>query len=298
MLSLALGLILVAAGLHAGWNVLLKAAGDPLRTSARATGATALLAAPLGALAWLLSGRPALPAQEWPLIALSALLELAYFNFLSSAYRQGELSVVYPLARGTAPLLAVLAGLFVLHEHLSTIELAGVGCLLVGIWAVRRPVAAGPATVPALLTGLCIASYSAINRVGVGLAPPWLYAWAVWTCNGALLTIWVWLGGWPRLRHLGRPAAVQHADSRAAITAGEALPWPRATVLGLMMGTAYLLTMVALSLAPLTVVAPLRESAIVVVTGWGIWRLKERDGAWLRLSGAAGIVLGAVLLAI
>jgi drug/metabolite transporter (DMT)-like permease len=60
----------------------------------------------------------------------------------------------------------------------------------------------------------------------------------------------------------------------------------------------YFMVLLALRLAPLTIVAPLRESAIVLVTGWGIWRLKEREGAWLKLGGAAGIVAGVVLVAI
>src|SRR5439155_14081913 len=111
--------------------------------------------------------RPGLPPQAWLLAGLSGMAELAYFIFLSAAYRCGDLSAVYPLARGTAPLLAVLAGLAILGERLSALELAGVACLLAGIWAARKPGAAGPAVRSALLTGVCIATYSAIDRVGV-----------------------------------------------------------------------------------------------------------------------------------
>ena len=206
MIPLALALSLAAAGLHATWNVLLKTAGDPLRTAARAVGAAVLVTFPVAALAWLLSGRPGLPPQAWLLAGLSGFAELAYLNFLSAAYRCGDLSVVYPLARGTAPLLAVPAGLAILRERLSPLQLVGVACLLAGIWAARRPVAAGPAVRPALLTGVCIATYSAIDRVGVRLAPPWLYGWVLWIDLAVLLAAWLWLGRRQAIpRHAGRP---------------------------------------------------------------------------------------------
>src|SRR5947209_4391451 len=115
MNPLALVLVLAAAVLHATWNILLKTSGDPLRVAGRAMTASAVLTAPLALAAWLLLGRPGFGA--WPLAALSAVLETAYLIFLSAAYRRGDLSLVYPLARGTAPLLAVLAGLLILHER-------------------------------------------------------------------------------------------------------------------------------------------------------------------------------------
>jgi uncharacterized membrane protein len=304
VIPLALALSLAAAGLHATWNVLLKTTGDPLRTAAQAVGAAVVVTSPVAAVAWLLSGRPGLPPQAWLLVGLSGFAELAYLNFLSVAYRCGDLSVVYPLARGTAPLLAVPFGLVILRERLSALELGGVACLLVGIWAARRPVAAGPAVRPALLTGVCIAAYSAIDRVGVRLAPPWLYGWVLWIDLAILLAAWLWLGrrqaavrvaGWP----LGAPA-VSSAPAAAQVAPGMdgAPDWARALVIGLLMMLSYFMVLVALRLAPLTLVAPLRESAIVLVTGWGIWRLKERQGLWLRLGGATSIVLGMILLAL
>ena len=206
VISLALALSLAAAGLHATWNVLLKTTGDPLRTATRAMGAAVVVTSPVATLAWLLSGRPGLPPQAWLLAGLSGFAELAYLNFLSAAYRCGDLSVVYPLARGTAPLLAVPAGLVLLRERLSPLELGGVACLLVGIWAARRPVAAGPAVRPALLTGVCIATYSTIDRVGVRLAPPWLYGWVLWIDMAVLLAAWLWLGRrQAAVRVAGRP---------------------------------------------------------------------------------------------
>lgn len=278
--SLALVLILGAAALHAGWNVLLKTSGDPLGVSARAMAAGALVMTPPAALVWLLAGRP--DTGGWApvgLAALSAVAELAYFVALSTAYRRGELSVVYPLARGTAPLLAVIAGLLVLRERVGPLEIVGIACLLAGIWSVRRP-AARAATVPALLTGVAIATYSTIDAAGVQLASPWLYGWMIWVGTALLLTLWVRL---PRSR-AGPPAG------------GEPMSRARAVGLGLMMSVSYLLVLLALRLAPLVVVAPLRESAIVLVAIWGVWRLDERAGMALRLAGAGAILVGAALL--
>jgi drug/metabolite transporter (DMT)-like permease len=285
MISLALALALGATCLHGIWNVLLKTSGDPLRLTTRATGSAMIIMSPIAVVAWLLVGRPGFPPEAWLLAALSGMLELAYFVCLSTAYRHGELSLVYPLARGTAPLLAVPIGLVLLRERLSPIELAGVGLLLVGIWVVRRPVPAGPALLPALATGIFIAAYSAVDREGVQLAAPWLYAWVLGVITALLLVGWLRFVQ-PRLQ-----------DS-ASVSSPDTTVWSRAVVVGVLMVIAYLMVLFALRLAPLAIVAPVREAAIVLVTGWGIWRLGERQGAWLRLGGAAGILLGIGLVAL
>lgn len=278
MSPLALALVLGAAVLHATWNVLLKTSENPLHAAARAvTSSAALLTIPVAVL-WLAGGRPGLPPTGWLLSLVSGVLELAYFIFLSIAYTRGELSMVYPLARGTAPLLAVAIGLTVLGERVSGVALAGVACLLAGVWAVRRPASAGAATVPALLTAVCIAAYSAVDRVGVRLGPVWLYAWALWVWVAILLAAWVLV----RERNVTWRAA----------------DWRRGLAIGIPMTAAYLMVLGAFRLAPLTLVAPARESAIVLVTGWGVWRLRERTGAWLRLVGALMIVAGVALVAV
>jgi len=278
MTPLLFGLIGLAAVLHATWNALLKGSADPLRLAARALGVTTLVGVPPAVVIWVAAGRPGLPLEAWELAALSAVVELVYFNFLSAAYRRGELSAVYPIARGTAPVVAVAIGLAVLHEGLRGWELVGVACLVAGIWAVSRPANVGRALLPALATGVMIAVYSAIDRVGVRLGPPLLYGWVLWVFAAILLNAWVFgrgfRGGW------------------------EAPKWSQALAVGVPMTAAYLLVLLALNVAPLSVVSPVRESAIVLVTGWGIWRLRERRGWSLRLAGAAAIVLGIALLAL
>lgn len=281
MIPLAILLSLVAAGLHGTWNVLVKVSGDPMSTLARGTVAAALLMTPPAFVAWLIAGRPGLTPEAAGLAALSASLELIYVVLLSSAYRRGEVSVVYPIARGSAPLLAVLVGLGFLGERLSTPQLVGVALLLAGILAVTLPQTSGRATLPALLTGATIAAYSVVDRIGVRLGAPWLYGWLL----VVLLAAGLALAQWARTRLAGRQ------------TVPAPRPWGQATVVGVFMWGAYLLVLLALSIAPLAVVAPVRESAIVAVAVWGVWKLRERQGAALKLSGAAATLLGVALLA-
>jgi uncharacterized membrane protein len=269
-------LILAAAGLHAGWNVLLKTSGDPLPTSTRSVASSALVVTPICLVAWYLTGHPALPAPGWAVLAVSACAEGLYFVFLSRAYLAGDLSVVYPVARGTGPLIAVSAGLLLLREHLTAIELVGVFALLAGIWAVRRP-RMNAAVVPALITGVFIGVYTTLDRIGINLGAPWLYAGLLWGLMAVFLVLWT----------RGRPLGRSHDEN-----------WWTSVLIGVMMALAYGLALVALTLAPVAIVAPLRESAIVLVTAWGVWRLKEREGVALRIAGAVAIVVGIVLLAL
>jgi drug/metabolite transporter (DMT)-like permease len=294
MPPIVLGLLAVAAVLHALWNVLLKGSEDPLATASRAMGWGLLVATPLAAGTWWLSGQPAIPAQVWALAGASAVAELLYFIFLSAAYRRGDLSTVYPIARGTAPLIAVAIGLVVLGERLQPVGYGGIALLIGGIWLVRRPTGSGSAVGFALLTGVAIATYSAIDRVGVQAVSPWLYGWAVWTFTFVLLQVWV---RGPSLfgRRESRPVPTRAAAAGSASGLSEPT---RAAVIGVALIGAWFLVLSALSLAPLAVVVPLRESAVVLVTGWGVLRMGEREGARLRLAGALGIVVGVILVAV
>jgi drug/metabolite transporter (DMT)-like permease len=291
VISAAIVLALVAAALHGTWNVLLKVSGNPIVTLQRATGAAALLLTPLVAVAWVVSGRPSLPPASAGLCVLSAMLELVYSWLLATAYRRGELSVVYPIARGSAPLLAVIGGLVVLGERLAPAQLAGVALLLLGILAVTLPQTSARATLPALLTGIAIAAYSAVDRVGVRLTTPWLYGWLLVTLLALGLLVSVWIA----TRFAARPGGSQ---SPASPTGPPPATWRGALVIGAFMWGAYLLVLWALSLAPLSVVAPVRETAVVAVAVWGMWRLRERRAWGLKLSGAVATLAGVALLAL
>jgi drug/metabolite transporter (DMT)-like permease len=292
MVAVAIGLALAAAVLHGTWNVLVKVSGDPMRTFRRATIVAALATTPITLVAWLIAGRPGLTPAAAGLAAVSAALELIYLWLLSTAYRRGELSVVYPIARGSAPLLAVVAGIGVLGERLAPGQLAGVVLLLLGILAVTLPQTSGRATVPALLTGVSIAAYSAVDRVGVRLSTPWLYGWLLIALLAGGLVISVWVGARLAGRRDSSPEMVDKSHEPQPAT------WRQAAVIGVFMWGGYLLVLAALSLAPLSVVAPVRETAVVAVAVWGVWKLRERKGAPLKLLGAGATLVGVALLAL
>jgi len=357
---LVIGVVLFAALMNVTWHVVVKTSGDPLLMTARATGGSILLLTPFVAVAWALAGRPGLTPEGWALALVSGVVELAYFVTLSAAYRRGDLSTVYPIARGTAALGAVLAGIVLLGERPGTLALCGVVLLLAGGWFVRRPAlrAGSSAAAWALLTGLTITTYSAVDAVGSRQGPPWLYGWAMFLVGAALLALWVlvdartgftarlarraltaggvvarlasgsggsgggsvsggapsgggsgphgpggsgWAsgrGGSAQVATVGDPAeAGLPVTSPAA--AGEApAPWGRALVAGTLITLAYFLVLWAYSVAPLAIVSPLRESAVVLATAWGILGLGEREGASQRIGGAILIALGGVLVAV
>jgi multidrug transporter EmrE-like cation transporter len=286
MIPLAIGLALAAAVLHGTWNVLVKVSGDPMGTLRRATVYAALATTPIVLVTWLIAGRPGLTPSAAGLAGVSAALELIYVWLLSAAYKRGELSVVYPIARGSAPLLAVVAGLGVLGERLAPAQLAGVVLLLLGILAVTLPQTSGRATVPALLTGVSIAAYSAVDRVGVRLSTPWLYGWLLIVLLAGGLVISRWAG-------------TKLASRRGEGATAEPQPVTRrqAALVGVFMWGGYLLVLAALNIAPLSVVAPVRETAIVAVAVWGVWKMHERKGAPLKLLGAGATLIGVALLA-
>lgn len=284
MIAAAVALALLAAVIHGTWNVLVKVSGDPIAIFQRATVAGWLvITVPVGG-AWLALGRPGFAVAPAALCLLSASLETVYLWLLGTAYRRGDLSVVYPIARGTAPVLAVMAGLVLIGERLSPLQMAGVGLLLIGIAGVARAQAHGRATLPALLTGVAIATYSAVDRVAVRLVDPWLYGWLLVTLVAAELSASVWLAG--RLKPEWK--------------VGDASPtgFPRAALIGLFMWGGYFVVLWALTFAPLALVAPVREVSIIGVAVWGVWRLHEFRGAAMKLSGAAAALAGMVLLAV
>ena len=276
------GLALLAAVIHGTWNVLVKSEGDPLSTFRRATLMAGLVASVLLLPEIVLFGRPAVTFAAVGLCVISSVLETVYLVLLSMAYRRGELSAVYPIARGSAPLIAVAVGLIVFRERLSVEQLAGVALLLVGIAAVAFSQAGGRATVPALVTGVAIASYTLVDRLGVRMTAPWFYAWLLFV-----------------LMAIELPVALAVSRRLMGLAPGDVVPtWSRAAVIGGSMFAGYFLVLWALSLAPVAVVAPVRETSIVAIAAWGVWRLRERRAAALKLSGAAVTLAGVALLAV
>lgn len=283
-----LALVALAAVLHATWNVMLKTSGDPLRMGNRAMIAGTLIGLPFAIGGWFAIGRPAIPPEAWALGIASGVVEVAYLVLLTGAYRRGDLSVVYPIARGTAPLLTVLSGLLLLGERLSPVAAAGLALLIAGLIVVQRPwrFLQGrrlEAAVPwAFACGVSIATYSTIDRVGVRLIEPWLFAAILFPVCAIGLALWV--------RFVDVTARTSPAPT-----------WTRASVAGFFAVDTYILILIAYSIAPLSIVSPLRESAIVLVSVWGSFRLAEaasrREGL-ASLAGAALIVMGGLILAV
>ncbi|HSK52640.1 MAG TPA: EamA family transporter [Clostridia bacterium] len=285
-----IALVAASAVLHVGWNVRIKTAGDPLVAATIGLVAGALVIVPLGFGWWLAGGARSLPADGLALGLLSGLFEAIYFVLLAAAYRRGDLSLVYPIARGTAPLLLVAVGVVLLGERLGELGWLGVGGLFVGFFALQRPWAAlrrgasVSGAVPfALATGVAIAAYTSVDRVGTRIIEPVPYAALLWLSGSVLLVLWV----------IAREGRAVLRPARAVVR--------HASVGGLMTLAAYLLILVALSVAPLTAVAPLRESSTVLAAAWGAVRLGEAVGrrdAARRIAASGLIVGGAILLAL
>jgi uncharacterized membrane protein len=310
--TLAIALVLVAAVLHAGWNVLLKTSQDTLWTAVRLQAIGTAILLPIGIAAYVANGMPAIPAEAIGLAVVSGVLEAVYFVCLSSAYQRGALSLVYPLARGSAPLLAVLVGILLLGERLAPLALVGVASLLAGILLVSRPWralrAAGAehrgAIGFALATGASIAAYSAVDRVGVRETEPWIYGSMLAVIATTFLAVTVIAG-----RRLGVLAPAPAPPPGPLLPDGEPALAPRRrstalardAVAGVLALGAYLLVLTAYSIAPLATVAPLRESGIVLAAAWGSIRLGEAAGgreAATRIAAAGLVVIGAITLAL
>ncbi len=287
MSSLALALVLTSALLHATWNLAAKRAGGATRgiTFVFAFSlATVVLYAPV---VWGRGG--GWPSEVgplgWVLVAGSAVLHIGYFVSLQRGYRVGDLSIVYPIARGTGPALATLGAVALLGERPSGPALLGTALVVGGAVALasgRVPLGGrrvGPGVRWGLTTALFIASYTlwdavAVGRVGVA---PLVFLWWSELVRATLLAPFA----------LRRPATVVQVARHH---------WRAVLTVAVMSPMAYLLVLTAFTLAPVSLVAPAREVSVLVGTLFGTTILGE--GSRLRRSLAAtGMALGVVLLA-
>ncbi|HEY7061008.1 MAG TPA: EamA family transporter [Chloroflexota bacterium] len=285
MSGLALGLVLLAACVHASWNLLAKQAHDKLAFLWASALVSAIVYAPLGL--WLLVTHP-LPAAGWAIVGGSSLLEAAYYWGLAQAYRHGDLSLVYPIARGTAPLLVPILAAVFLGERLSAVGAGGVVLVVGGVLTLHLPAlslrgvralagAAGQlGTRYALLTGVFIASYSTLDKRGVALVQPALYAYLLF-CGITVTLV-------PLLLGLRTKVGLEWRQSRRSIL-----------LVGLLGPCSYGLVLAALTLAPVSYVSPAREVSVVIAALLGAYVLHEPYGRQ-RLVGSALIAAGLALL--
>jgi drug/metabolite transporter (DMT)-like permease len=278
----ALLLVLGAAVCHTTWNLLLKRAPAPLHSQASALVWGVVVASPVLAVYSLgeVSG------AGWAAIVVSALFETGYVFALSSAYGAGDLSVVYPVARGSASLIVVPVAIAVLGERPSAAGLFGIALVLVGVLGGDASLLRRASLVPgrrraialALLTGSMTAGYSLANKVGVGLVPVPLYAYLVFALNVVLV--------FAVMRARGRHVGVL----RGGLTA-------RTAVMGLLMLVAYVAVLTAMSLAPVSYVVAAREVGVVVAALLGTLVLHEPHSR-RRVAAAVVIFAGLVMIAL
>ncbi len=288
----ALALVLFAAVVHACWNIVAKRAGGDWRF--------ALLSSLLGSIVWLPVGLwfgwselPRWQSTQWLLVAASALVHVLYFNSLLAGYRHADLTVVYPLARGSGPLLTALVAVVVLGEHLSAVAVAGVLAVCGGVFLI----AGGPSLWRAdsdaaqrarvlsgvrwgLATGALIATYSVLDGYAIKalLMGPVLFDYV---CN--LLRVPMQLPlVLPDLQGFKRLCCAQ---------------WRPALVVAVLGPMAYIAVLFALQIAPLSHVAPAREASMLFAALLG-GRLLGESSRGLRLLGAACIAGGVIALAL
>ena len=220
--------MLTGAVVHAAWNLLLAGAKDSEAAGAVALASGAVIFTPVALATWDIR------AAAWPYIVVSAVLELAYFVLLGRAYARAELSLVYPIARGSAPVLVLLASA-VLGTALATGQVIGILAVAAGIVAIRglRRGVHRADIVLALGVGACIAAYTLVDKEGLKHAAPLPYLWVV---NASAAVVYLPLAGLgtrqPRARRggvgAGRPPRRRPRPRCAAAGACCARPWPRA----------------------------------------------------------------------
>jgi drug/metabolite transporter (DMT)-like permease len=288
----ALALVVTAALLHAAWNIAAKRAGGNHHFALIAALQTSLLWLPAG----LWFGWHELPrwgAAQWAAVGASAVVHLAYFNVLLKGYRVADLTVVYPVARGSGPLLTALVAVLVMGETLSL--LSGLGVLAVcggvfviaggpGLWRAAQSPLQRARVLAGLrwgaLTGALIAAYSVIDGYGVKvlLMGPVIYDYMCNLLRAPLMLPALW-----------RDPAGFRAAWRAQ--------WRHALVVAALGPLAYILVLTALQQAPLSHVAPAREVSMLFAALLG-GRLLGEGQRGLRLLGAGCIVAGVVALAL
>lgn len=277
MSGFALFLVLTAAVLHASWNAMVKAAGD----RALILACVAIAHTFVGGAMVLLSPAPA--PESWPFIMASATLHYFYYLFLFVSYRIGDLSQVYPIARGLSPMLVAVGAFVFAGERLPMPAAIGIACVSGGIallsFTARRSLAEQPLALAAAIgTGFIIASYSLVDGMGVRLSGS-AFGYMGWLfLSEALVVAVVAQRRWGQLRVLARPMA-------------------KYTLLaGFSSVGAYALVIYANLLAPLGAVSAVREVSVVVAATIGVMLFGERP--WKsRMLAAVAVAGGVVLLA-
>lgn len=272
-----IALILLSALLHAGWNALVKRQGDPLVVLASIAAWASVLALPV------LPFLPFPSSSTWPYLLVSAALHTAYNVSLYSAYRHGDLGQVYPIARGTAPLIVAALSPSLAAETLTAETLAGVLLITLGVASLAFgsgwPIGYNPRPVIySLVAAVFIASYTTMDGLGARVAAtPHIYIAWLFVLDGIPIASIAWLQR--------GPAAIDWVRGN----------WRSGLAGGAMSLIAYGMVIWALTLGALAPVAALRETGVIFAAALSSLVLKERFGA-RRIAAACLVAAGAMVL--
>ncbi len=284
MTATALGLVLIAAVFHALWNLMAKrAGGGPAFVWLYGT-TSAFLLLPL-AVALFFVGHPQLSFAGMSFMFASAILHAGYFVVLQEGYREGELSVVYPVARGTGPVLSTIAAIAVLGERPSALALFGAILVALSVFALAKPArSAGVDSKRAIsfgvITGILIAGYTLCDKQAVGAygVPPLFQQWGTSVGMSVMLAPLA----------LKRRAEIRHHLQHHLTPV---------LAIGVLVPTAYILVLTAMSFTPVSYIAPAREVSILFGTIMGTHLLSEGQTG-KRIAAAVIMVFGLAALAL
>jgi len=272
------GVVLLAACIHAAWNASVKTGSDVELSTALVTTAAACLAAAI--LPFLPQPAPA----SWPYIAASVVLQFAYYELLVRAYATGDLSHTYPIMRGTAPLIVAALSASLIGETLTAARWAGVVLVCTGVLglAVHRggqSTAHRAATAYALANAFVIAGYTLVDGLGVRQSRTAVsYTLWLFLAIGTTRLLWTWIR--------------RRRDFMQALRGR----WLQGLAGGTGTISSYGLALWAMTVAPVALVAALRETSILFATVISVLVLKERVTP-LRMVCIAVIATGAAILA-
>jgi drug/metabolite transporter (DMT)-like permease len=283
----ALILVLVAAVLHAFWNLLAKDARD---SSAFMWWGVSVGATWYGL--WMILTQPTavLPREIWVIFAASLAMEIAYVGLITRGYATGDLSQVYPIARGAPPLLIAFFSAIFVGERLPALGYVGIGLLVVGVylaslprldqfWRPLRALSFRPAQW-ALLAAFTVSVYSTLDKIAMGSATPLVY------------NAWVYAG-----IGIGYAPAVWSRANRASTVQEFKTNWPRIAIGSVATVGSYLLALTGMAMTAASYVGAVRATSVVIGALFGWLLLKEKFGA-VRVFAAGTMVVGLLLVAV
>jgi drug/metabolite transporter (DMT)-like permease len=286
MTGSALGIVLVSAFLHAFWNYLAKKSRNKIAFIWWSILFSTIIFFPMFLYYW-----PAVTISSagWRCIVATGILHAFYFWFIGTAYERGDLSLVYPLARGSGPLFVPILAVLLLNEQLSITGVLGITFVIVGIFSIHlrsfsvqsmlEPFFAlrGGASLWALCTGATIAGYSLVDKIGVNIVHPPVYIYLMFVIALLLLSPYVFVK--------------ERSDLKKEWNINKL----QILIVGFLDLFTYLMILFALQISKVSYVAAVREVSIVFSALIGIMLLQEKNASQ-KLLGAVLISLGVVLI--